>query len=910
MTAATAARALRPGVTPPARSLLARSAGRRILLSRPVHHLPAHGSRAVSRTVVSAQESRTATPGKPLPDRNARLAALRPHAGNSKTAQLLNSFEETGMAHVHIGAGRLGLGLVIPALEATGQPYVILQRPSKAWDKLIKSNSDFVELKVNGKTCKPMKLVTDTVLVEDNWDVEEAFGCSLEGCGHLVLSNDTQTWDFLLQNASSFSCSLGSGVASWLGPKLSMLPEKELEQRPVLYACENDSAAVKDLQAQLEGKVEVVPCMVDRICAGREITGDPNPSIIVEAEDHGGSIVLLEPPQSPFAQVPLGGEEVVVPESAAMGAYLYKRKLVMVNGMHTTLAFLTLVYNEMQRSMGSPDEVAGFACEDLMLMTQSTAPEEVANDIWAWAVAQILSIMWENEERFMQTAHGVENNQELVENFLEIAKLNQKRFASLDDTTARVLGGGVSNRYMGRLVPIQECMHAVQSMASDWKENDSMKLLLEAAGLEIDDVVTACDKLVGRAWRYCRRDEVLSALEASGEVLSLGGGIVLEATRENLKSLAIKLKDEEAQGPVSLLSEKVAVLFDFDGTLADTEVTAMEVSYWQLAPYKPGVEAKGKGAYALTPEARDKWIEENAGQAFELLLAKMDLERNAAGMSSVAEARAAQEEDPAVLKKVDRYRQRLGLRTFADMRNPEVFCTELGIVDQHKEDAILALSKMSQANDHVKDTLENLSYLGIPFAIASTNGKPRVPLALMAAGLADWFGPEKIHSGESDFDEPKFKPEPDVYLLAAASEGCSPANCIAVEDSTSGIGSAANAGIGFIVGYVGSSHIAEDMEENHAYTLLSGVRSESGIGADIVISDMDNLVPLVAHWRGLLGSAKRPYSFPDALIAQMNNSGRVWLPEDFKEAIESGEVTNADLEISQDRQREESKPSA
>lgn len=36
------------------------------------------------------------------------------------------------------------------------------------------------------------------------------------------------------------------------------------------------------------------------------------------------------------------------------------------------------------------------------------------------------------------------------------------------------------------------------------------------------------------------------------------------------------------------------------------------------------------------------------------------------------------------------------------MRNPEVFCTELGIVDQHKEDAILALSKMSQANDHVK----------------------------------------------------------------------------------------------------------------------------------------------------------------------------------------------------------------
>jgi hypothetical protein len=51
------------------------------------------------------------------------------------------------------------------------------------------------------------------------------------------------------------------------------------------------------LQAQLEGKVEVVPCMVDRICAGREIEGGPNPSITVEAEDHAGSIVLLNPPE-------------------------------------------------------------------------------------------------------------------------------------------------------------------------------------------------------------------------------------------------------------------------------------------------------------------------------------------------------------------------------------------------------------------------------------------------------------------------------------------------------------------------------------------------------------------------------------------------------------------------------------
>jgi hypothetical protein len=38
---------------------------------------------------------------------------------------------------------------------------------------------------------------------------------------------------------------------------------------------------------------------------------------------------------------------------------------------------------------------------------------------------------------------------------------------------------------------------------------------------------------------------------------------------------------------------------------------------------------------------------------------------------------------------------------------------------------------------------------------------------VQAAGLEGFFPMAKIHSGESDFDPPRFKPEPDVYLLAA-----------------------------------------------------------------------------------------------------------------------------------------------
>jgi hypothetical protein len=119
-----------------------------------------------------------------------------------------------------------------------------------------------------------------------------------------------------------------------------------------------------------------------------------------------------------------------------------------------------------------------------------------------------------------------------------------------------------------------------------------------------------------------------------------------------------------------------------------------------------------------------------------------------------------------------------------------------------------------------------------------------------------------------------------------------------VEDSASGIGAASNAGCGFIIGFVGSSYISVDMEEHHAWTLLSGVRSNTGVGADIVISDMDNLVPLVTFFRSL-GDKQRPFSFPDALIAQLNNSGRVWLREHYEEAMNSGELMDMRMVQSQ-----------
>ena len=41
-----------------------------------------------------------------------------------------------------------------------------------------------------------------------------------------------------------------------------------------------------------------------------------------------------------------------------------------------------------------------------------------------------------------------------------------------------------------------------------------------------------------------------------------------------------------------------------------------------------------------------------------------------------------------------------------------------------------------------------------------------MPVSVVACKYEAYFPPEKIHSGESDFEPPRFKPDPSVYLVS------------------------------------------------------------------------------------------------------------------------------------------------
>ena len=90
----------------------------------------------------------------------------------------------------------------------------------------------------------------------------------------------------------------------------------------------------------------------------------------------------------------------------------------------------------------------------------------------------------------------------------------------------------------------------------------------------------------------------------------------------------------------------------------------------------------------------------------------------------------------------------------------------------------------------VADILQELKQRGVPLALASSTRSDIVKLELDEARLLSCF--DAVLGGDM---APRSKPEPDIFLAAAASLGAVPANCYVLEDSFNGIRAAHRAGM-------------------------------------------------------------------------------------------------------------------
>ena len=94
----------------------------------------------------------------------------------------------------------------------------------------------------------------------------------------------------------------------------------------------------------------------------------------------------------------------------------------------------------------------------------------------------------------------------------------------------------------------------------------------------------------------------------------------------------------------------------------------------------------------------------------------------------------------------------------------------------------------------LKELLERLRAAGIPCAVGSSGCKANVDFVLDSCAIRPYF--DAAISGDM---VSRCKPDPEIYLTAAAALGVSPADCVIFEDAWAGFEAARRAGAGRIV---------------------------------------------------------------------------------------------------------------
>jgi len=110
--------------------------------------------------------------------------------------------------------------------------------------------------------------------------------------------------------------------------------------------------------------------------------------------------------------------------------------------------------------------------------------------------------------------------------------------------------------------------------------------------------------------------------------------------------------------------------------------------------------------------------------------------------------------------------------------------------EQQVEERYFMLADRLQPMSGVIPLLERLNEMKVPLAVASSGGYRKIRFSLEKTGLAKYF-----NTVCSAVDVSKGKPEPDLFLYAAAKLGYQPADCLVVEDSLYGVKAAKRAGM-------------------------------------------------------------------------------------------------------------------
>ncbi|MDT8887690.1 HAD family hydrolase [Aquirufa regiilacus] len=158
------------------------------------------------------------------------------------------------------------------------------------------------------------------------------------------------------------------------------------------------------------------------------------------------------------------------------------------------------------------------------------------------------------------------------------------------------------------------------------------------------------------------------------------------------------------------------------------------------------------------------------------------------------------------------YRELNGMNskdTFEWFYQKEMSRSEVEVLEEEKEILYRGFYK-----EHMKPAAGLVTFIkalrahGIKTALATSAGPGNIDFIVDGLGIRDQF--DAIIGGA---EVRKGKPDPEIYLKAAALVGVDPADCWVIEDSLQGIASGLNAGMQ-VVG-ITTSHTAEELAHTH-----------------------------------------------------------------------------------------------
>lgn len=121
----------------------------------------------------------------------------------------------------------------------------------------------------------------------------------------------------------------------------------------------------------------------------------------------------------------------------------------------------------------------------------------------------------------------------------------------------------------------------------------------------------------------------------------------------------------------------------------------------------------------------------------------------------------------------------------------------------------------------LRPLLEELRRKGIRCAVGSSGCRANVEFVLEKCGIAEFFAEEARVSGDS---VTRCKPDPEIYLMAAARLGLAPEECLVFEDAKAGIEAATRAGVSHVIA-LATSLSADELRTTRAKYIVSDFRS-------------------------------------------------------------------------------------